>query len=105
MSKLCPYCKSKKVGSFNDEVMCCMACHRLFGKSQLVDSTIFDCITASPEVLAKSSVYCLSSDLCRSDEGKFIVKSNWKSPFIDRCYDTEAKAIAATLVRLKEVEK
>jgi hypothetical protein len=77
-----------------------MNCHRFEPKPP---PTVFDTITVSPEVLAKSSVYCLSSDLCRDDDGKVTVKRNWKSPFIDRCYGTEEEAIAATVARLNEV--
>lgn len=90
MSKQCPYCKSKKVGSFNDEVAVCTECHRVFGKSQLVDTTLFDHITASPEVLAEASVYQNYIGL-------------WCSPFIQWGKDTKAEAVAAAVIKLKEV--
>lgn len=80
-------------------------CGQMGMREKFPEMTVFHKIAASPEVLAKSSVYCLSSDLCRTDDGKFTVKRNWKSPFIDRCYDTEGEAIAATVARLKEVDK
>lgn len=110
---VCPNCDSENIaaekrpgGWFH-----CLDCHYSwqpypvrsgFDVSPLHKQTVFETITQSPMMLAKSAVYCLSSDLCRANDGKFTVKRNWKSPFIDRCYDTEEAAIAATLARLKE---
>lgn len=97
MSKLCPHCKSKKVGSFNDTVMCCMTCHRVFGKSQLINATVFDTITASMEVLAEKLVYPVSYHW----EMEFRYTSNL-IPGHKR-FDTKEEAIAATVAKLKEV--
>lgn len=99
MSKLCPYCKSKKVGSFNDTVVCCMACHQVFGKSQLIDSTLFDRITESPEVLASKLVYSmLAEDICLGTKRRY-----YYSTITGQRYDKEAEAIAAALAELKKV--
>ena len=94
MSKLCPHCKSKKVGSFNDTVMCCMVCHRVFGKSQQIDATVFDCITDSPETLAEKLVY----HGVTSWDDEF-----YASTICDETFKTRAEAIAATVAKLKEV--
>lgn len=109
MSNLrCKICKSTDVtaytpGIFGESRHKCNSCGEISSSTDFVEPTVFNCITQSPEVLAKSSVYCLSSDLCRDDDGKFTVKRNWKSPFIDRCYGTEEEAIAATVEKFKEV--
>ena len=96
MSKLCPYCKSEKIGSFNDTVYCCMACHRLLGKSQLIDRTVFDHITQSVETLANELVYWEQNP----------PNSGWTSNLIRRggykIYRTKSEAIAATVEALKK---
>lgn len=69
--------------------------------------TLFDRITASPEVLAESSVYFEEEHslvLEGSDCGA-IFDGGWTSPFIEYNYGTRPEAVAATLARLKEVEK
>lgn len=97
MSKQCPYCKSKKIGSFNDTVVCCTECHRVFGKSQLVDSTFFDRITQSPETLAETLVYC------EQPEHQYSCAS-WRSVVLgSTSYARKSEAIAATVAKLKEV--
>lgn len=63
------------------------ACNRFEQKS-----TIFDRITESPETLAEKLVYKNYIGL-------------WCSPFIQWGKDTKAEAIAATVAKLKEVEK
>lgn len=98
MSKLCPHCKSKKVGSFSDTVMCCMACHRVFGKSQLIDATVFDRITASPEVLAPKFIY--EATTCVGDG---YILPGYKSTITAGFWRAESEAIAATVEKLKEV--
>lgn len=91
MSKRCPYCKSKKVGSFNDEVACCTECHRAFGKSRLIDNTLFYQITESPETLAEKFVeYTMDGTMFYS----VLTKED---------YCTKERAIAATVKKLKEV--
>lgn len=58
--------------------------------------TLFDQITASPEVLAEKLVYW------RTDMGNHP----WCSMlFTDQSFRTEKEAFAATVARLKEVEK
>lgn len=92
MSKQCPYCKSKKVGSFNDEVAVCTECHRVFGKSQLVDTTLFDQITQSHETLAEKLVV----------EYRHGVKDYaYYSTVTCELYNTRPEAIAATIEKLK----
>lgn len=63
--------------------------------------TLFDRITASPEVLARKVVYPVF------DYGNSIgVKiRGYKSPFLDDIYPTWNLAFEKTLAKLKEVEK
>lgn len=73
--------------------------------------TLFDRITASPEVLAEKLVYptygiiSRTWDFEKDDWG--TAEPSWSSAVIpsDRCYSTKEDAIAATVARLKEVEK
>lgn len=100
MSKQCPYCKSKKVGSFNDNVAVCTDCHRVFGKSQLVDTTLFDQVTQSPETLAENSIYVHVVDNGDGEKEYFFA-----TPWTDELYETIEAATAAAVVKLKEVVK
>jgi hypothetical protein len=59
--------------------------------------TLFDRITASPEVLAEKLVYSI-----KIISGCEIMYS---SNVLDVCYNTKEKAIRATVAKLKEVEK
>ena len=64
--------------------------------------TIFDRITASPEVLAPKFVYYVTSFLDGLDKPKKI----WYSTLINNQYfKTELEAKRATVAKLKEVEK
>ena len=108
MSKLCPYCKSKKVGLFNDTVACCRTCDRVLGKSQLIDRTLFERITESPEVLAEKLVYPSENFKVREWDAE---KEDWTEPhgfwrstlIPNRDFNTKSEAIAATVEKLKEV--
>lgn len=57
--------------------------------------TIFDQITASPEVLAEKLVY--SFKVCAG------LKMMYSSSVIDICYHRRANAVKATVAKLKEV--
>jgi hypothetical protein len=59
--------------------------------------TLFDRITASPDVLAEKLVYSI-----KIISGCEIMYS---SNVLDICYNTKEKAIRATVAKLKEVEK
>jgi hypothetical protein len=60
-----------------------------------IPQTVFDRITASPEVLAEKLVYCVFNAWG---------ESHWKSTVIgEKKFPTLTKAIAATVARLKEV--
>lgn len=67
--------------------------------------TVFDTITASPEVLAEKLVYCVPVPLFDFGAGL----ERWYtvfSPFDNnKFFRTKEEAIAATEARLKEVEK
>lgn len=80
------------------------ACHNFMPKGK---TTVFDRLISSPEVLAESSVYFEEEHtlvLEGSDCG-VTLPGGWTSPFIEHKYGTKSEAIAATVARLKEVEK
>lgn len=68
--------------------------------------TVFDRITGSPEVLAEAIVYeeyehsILDTDGCGA-----TFPGGYTSAILDFSYGTKAEAIAATVEKLKEVEK
>lgn len=65
--------------------------------AKIAKQTVFDRITASPEVLAEKLVYSVMLDYCYEE---------WYSTlFPDKDFGTKSEAIAATVARLKEVEK
>lgn len=81
----------------------CLACESLLnminGKSK---PTLFDRITASPEVLAPYFVFAVDDTvLHRHDERKKLCYS----AVTGRYYQYKENAIAATVAKLKEVEK
>lgn len=106
MSEICPNCGSGFVEkciiqninhnpphdiTYRHESVC-GACYHVF-------QTIFDSITASPEVLAEKLVYQF---IAYDRHGLFV--SCWRSVLTgDIEYYTEAEAIAATLAKLQEV--
>jgi hypothetical protein len=101
MSKKCPKCGSdnfKVVSKYVDGGIGCKCndCGELF-----MLLTLFANITASPEVLADKLVYCIK-DFFYCTSGKVV---RWTSTISDWDYDTKAEAIAATVAKLKEVEK
>jgi hypothetical protein len=100
MSK-CPKCGSGYFGVREHNT--CLSC----GYRR---ETLFDRITASPEVLAEKLVYCLNSSSFRviDSAGRLLAYENevWASTILPGSFWTEYKeAYAATLARLKEVEK
>lgn len=72
--------------------------------------TVFDRITASPEVLAEKLVFCAEYKTIRpmyvEGKGGIVVAEIWKSTIIpEATFSSESEAIAATVERLKEVVK
>lgn len=67
--------------------------------------TVFNRITASPEVIAESSVYFEKEHTLVSEGADCGVTftGGWTSPFIEYKYGTKPEAIAATVAKLKEV--
>ena len=61
-------------------------------------NSLFDRITASPEVLAEKLVYRTIEIAVNR-----VTYSCWKSTITEDAYRTEAEAIAATVAKLKEV--
>jgi hypothetical protein len=69
---------------------------------EMEEPTVFDRITASPEVLAPCLVFHIEKTV-QSGELQYNIVS-WGSTIIpERTFETEPEAIAATIARLKEV--
>ena len=62
------------------------------------EASVFDRITASPEVLAEKLVYQFIGY-----DGNGLFHGYWKSTITDEDYATKEEAIAATVEKLKEV--
>lgn len=101
--KYCKDCKNMNCpeGRVNCKYPDAVAC-ALYRDTQ---PTIFETITASPEVLAESSVYFEEEHtlVLEGSEHGVTFPGGWTSPFIEYTYATKPEAIAATVVRLKEV--
>lgn len=104
MSKKCPKCGSKDTNiayypAPTDHMATCYGCGYADLLERFPEQSIFDCLTASPEVLAERFVYKLR---CMGvNRSSYIC---WKSTIIyDADFSTREEAIAATLERLKEV--
>ena len=73
--------------------------------------SLFDKITTSPEVLAEKFVYCnvtvkTITGTSREQPGGIDIVKEWYSTIIPgKVWSSEEEAIAATVVRLKKVEK
>jgi hypothetical protein len=97
MSK-CPKCGSIRIIKANEDVSICLACESFLntinGKSK---PTLFARITASPEVLAPEFVEMMYDRV----SGDYRYYSVLTGEF----YNSREEAIAATLEKLKEVEK
>lgn len=98
MSNLvCKDCKSKDVteyppGMFGEPRHRCNSCGNISRTADFVEPTIFDRITASPEVLAPKLVYVSLFNAC------------WYSTLTgDAMYKSREEAEAATVAKLKEV--
>lgn len=103
MSKKCPKCGSNNVhlAATVPHALCvCFDCrHQWKNKYKPRKKTVFQKITASPEVLAPKLVYSFA---CYDRMGVY-----WKSTIVDDVgvdWPTKPEAIAATVARLKEVE-
>lgn len=100
-NRICQKCKSTNVvedGTYGGTTYYrCETCHHLGEKDDFPEMTVFDRITASPEVLAPEFVYC---------EEVFPGWDTWCSLLLGNVgYRTKQEAIAATVARLKEVER
>lgn len=76
----------------------CKTCGMRGNEDRFTQVTLFDRITASPEVLAEDVVYPYEMAI-----GGSTFKVYWTSPFVENFYPDKAEAIAATLARLKGV--
>jgi hypothetical protein len=91
----------------------CEICHHLGEKNEFPEITVFHRITASPEVLAEKLVYKTAIRTSKTvydhwGDGvgvSYDIKEVWKSTITEDTYISETEAIAATVEKLKEVEK
>lgn len=101
---VCKDCKSKDVtpytpGIFGGSRHKCNSCGNISFTEDFVEPTLFDRITASPEVLAEKFVYDWGH-LCHNGD----IRIYWKSTILpDTVFGGKAEALAATVARLKEV--
>ena len=103
MSKKCPKCESKDIHityypAPTDNMATCYGCGYADLAERFPEQTLFDRITASPEVLADKLVYQFIGY-----DGNGLFHGYWKSTITDDEYTTKEKAIAATVEKLKEV--
>lgn len=99
MSKKCPKCGNKEIIIDKHEFAYCTDCEMYEPMEWFAEQSVFDRITASPEVLAEKLVYC-------DDEGVYWHSTIVFSKMFPDCledFKTEAEAIAATVAKLKEV--
>lgn len=106
MSNLvCPVCGSSNIQTERrpDGFRHCIDCRYSWAIGGLLQKpTVFQQITASPEVLAPKFVYHVTSFLDGLDKPKKI----WYSTLINNQYfNTELEAKRATVAKLKEVAK
>ena len=88
----CPWCNHSNVTAEGRNHYCNYCGHEWQYKP-----TVFDQITASPDVLAERLVYLVRS----SYNG--ATNYYWRSTVVDAAWKTKTEAIAATVERLKEV--
>ena len=98
---VCKDCKSTDVteyppGMFGEPRHRCNSCGNISRTEDFVEPTVFDRITASPEVLAENLVYIIR---CEADPSL----AGWTSNVVQSVFETRSEAIAATVARLKEV--
>jgi hypothetical protein len=114
MSKKCPKCESIAV-VYEDYVggtsfYRCQTCG--YRGSDFALPTVFDCITASPEVLAEKFVY-ETQEFFYDDDHKPIPNHTYYVSLLlvsevtgrKIYFETREQAVAATVARLKEVAK
>lgn len=91
MSKICVECGCKVIPSDIHGLYYCPHCEEnLNATDDVRDYTVFDQITASPEVLAEDMVY--------------EIGAMWASTLIvDTTFDSYEEAVAATVAKLKEI--
>lgn len=103
--RICGRCGSTDIeeNSLRGEVIWCNCkrCKYFAKVADFPEQTVFDKITASPEVLAEKLVY---RELITEEDDGYVYR--WRSTILpnDFWYN-DARAIAATVARLKEVEK
>lgn len=97
---ICPICAACNTKQKDGYYMCCACRHKW---RDVESSSVFDHITASPEVLAEEFV----EPYTRWGEDGYP-ETLWRSNFRElsgMLFDTKEEAITATVGKLKEVEK
>ena len=110
-NRICKRCRSTNVfvhaSCGGTTYYYCNACQDWGEKDQFPEQTVFDRITASPEVLAEKLVYQRHCKMIHQNDKRTIEywTYSWKSTVIQgQSFETKAEAIAATVAKLKEIE-
>lgn len=112
MSKKCPKCSSCNIHVTaypypTANMATCYDCGCAGEERDFPEQTLFDQITAAPEVLAEKLVYktydviVRTWDTDKDDWG--TAEPTWKSVIIEYNFNTREDAIAATVAKLNEV--
>ena len=97
----CPMCKNPNYQDLGNDNFGCPECGYAWSMP-----TLFDRITASPEVLAEKLVYRSNCKMIHQNDKRTIEywTFSWKSSVIKgQSFETREEAIAATVAKLKEV--
>lgn len=103
MSKKCIWCGGMAVYlGFAGVKYYCPHCEEILTEDEVInDMTVFEQITQSPETLAEKLVY---EELITEEDDGYVYR--WRSTILPNDFwYSEEKAIAATMVKLKEVMK
>ena len=98
MSKKCIWCGGVVNPGLAGCGYYCPHCDEDLTEADVNDMTVFETITASPEVLAPHFVFLKAVFVTN-----YKPKQQWISTITEEVYPTRAEAIAATLAKLKEV--
>lgn len=110
MNRKCPKCGNvntllPQAEHHGERLVTCLICGQTGRESTFPGMTLFDQITASPEVLAENIVYEEREHSVLTEDGiGAIFPGGYTSAILDLSYGTKAEAIAATVAKLKEVE-
>ena len=104
MSKKCPWCKVDVYLTELKHWYKCPECQTEFPERAFPkERTVFDCITASEEVLAEKFIFSRGERYWRRRRCETVGYEVWWSALTEEEYKSKAEAYDATVARLKEV--